>query len=223
MSVDKLVDSTQLDSDLTSVANAIRAKSGGSSSLAFPAGFVSEIGNIPSGGGGEVTLHDYIVSTYDNPLFTSYRDDNLTSLRTYALAYNTSIKRLVLPGLTGSAGGASMRGNAYLTMVDLGSPTLIDGLAFNGDSRLNVLVIRGNSLCALSATTVFSNTPFASGKDGGTLYVPSGLISSYQSATNWSTILGYASNSIKSIESTHTDPTAPMDFTVYYADGSLIS
>lgn len=51
------VDSTQLDSDLTSVANAIRAKSGGSSQLAFPAGFVSEIGNIPSGGGGKtVTL-----------------------------------------------------------------------------------------------------------------------------------------------------------------------
>lgn len=43
-----LVDST----DLTSVANAIRAKSGGSAQLAFPQGFVSEIGNIPSGGGG---------------------------------------------------------------------------------------------------------------------------------------------------------------------------
>ena len=52
MAVDKLVDSTQLDTDLTSVANAIRAKSGGSSQLAFPAGFVSEIGNIPTGGGG---------------------------------------------------------------------------------------------------------------------------------------------------------------------------
>lgn len=52
MAVDKLVDSTQLDSDLTSVANAIRAKSGGSSSLAFPSGFVSEIQAIPSGGGG---------------------------------------------------------------------------------------------------------------------------------------------------------------------------
>lgn len=49
MAVDKLVDSTQLDADLTSVANAIRAKSGGSSQLAFPSGFVSEIGNIPSG------------------------------------------------------------------------------------------------------------------------------------------------------------------------------
>lgn len=43
------VDSTQLDSDLTSVANAIRAKSGGSSQLAFPSGFVSEIGNISTG------------------------------------------------------------------------------------------------------------------------------------------------------------------------------
>lgn len=32
--------------DLTSVANAIRTKSGGSSQLAFPAGFVSEIGSI---------------------------------------------------------------------------------------------------------------------------------------------------------------------------------
>lgn len=44
------VDSTQLDTDLTSVANAIRAKSGGSSQLAFPSGFVSEIQAIPSGG-----------------------------------------------------------------------------------------------------------------------------------------------------------------------------
>lgn len=52
MAVDKLVDSTQLDADLTSVANAIRTKGGTSASLAFPAGFVSAIGAIPTGGGG---------------------------------------------------------------------------------------------------------------------------------------------------------------------------
>ena len=65
MAVDKLVDSSQLDSDLTSVANAIRAKSGGSGQLAFPAGFVSEIGNIPSGGGvpaGLAVLKDITLS-----------------------------------------------------------------------------------------------------------------------------------------------------------------
>lgn len=50
MAVDKLVDSTQLDSDLTSVANAIRTKGGTSAQLAFPNGFVSAIGDIPTGG-----------------------------------------------------------------------------------------------------------------------------------------------------------------------------
>lgn len=50
MSVDKLVDSTQLDSDLTSVANAIRSKTGGSVSLTFPAEFVSAINGITTGG-----------------------------------------------------------------------------------------------------------------------------------------------------------------------------
>lgn len=52
MSVDKLVDSTQLDADLASVADAIRTKGGTSASLAFPAGFVQAIGDIPTGGGG---------------------------------------------------------------------------------------------------------------------------------------------------------------------------
>lgn len=51
MSVDKLVDSTQLDADLTSVANAIRTKGGTSASLVFPTGFVNAIAAIPTGGG----------------------------------------------------------------------------------------------------------------------------------------------------------------------------
>lgn len=63
MAVDKLVDSTQLDTDLTSVANAIRAKSGGSSQLAFPSGFVSEIGNIPSGGGTRSEIGSFTVAS----------------------------------------------------------------------------------------------------------------------------------------------------------------
>lgn len=56
MAVDKLVDSTQLDSDLTSVANAIRTKGGTSAQLAFPAEFVSAIEAISGGGGGLETL-----------------------------------------------------------------------------------------------------------------------------------------------------------------------
>ena len=50
MSADKLVDSTQLDTDLTSVANAIRTKGGTSASLTFPSDFVSAINAISGGG-----------------------------------------------------------------------------------------------------------------------------------------------------------------------------
>lgn len=56
MAVDKLVDSTQLDADLTSVANAIRTKGGTSAQMAFPAGFVSAVEAIPTGGGGAVLI-----------------------------------------------------------------------------------------------------------------------------------------------------------------------
>lgn len=51
MALDKLVDSTQLDTGLTSVANAIRAKGGTSAQLAFPAEFVQAIEAIETGGG----------------------------------------------------------------------------------------------------------------------------------------------------------------------------
>jgi len=57
MAVDKLVDSTQLDADLTSVANAIRTKGGTSEQMAFPNGFVSAVEAIPAGGG--MSFEDY--------------------------------------------------------------------------------------------------------------------------------------------------------------------
>lgn len=62
MAVDKLVDSTQLDADLTSVANAIRSKGGTSAPLAFPSGFVSAVQAIPGGGGGGATLIEKNIS-----------------------------------------------------------------------------------------------------------------------------------------------------------------
>lgn len=48
------------DTDLTSVANAIRTKGGTSAQLAFPADFVSAI-NAISGGGGVLTTVDFVV------------------------------------------------------------------------------------------------------------------------------------------------------------------
>ena len=70
MSVDKLVDSAQLDADLTSVANAIRTKGGTSASLAFPAEFVSAIAAIPTGGGSPTaTFEATVASSYETISF----------------------------------------------------------------------------------------------------------------------------------------------------------
>ena len=58
------------DTQLEDVADAIRAKSGGSSQLAFPAGFISEIGSIETGGGNSRSIvygGTYTVSDNDLP------------------------------------------------------------------------------------------------------------------------------------------------------------
>lgn len=52
MALDKLVDSAQLDADLTTVANAIRTKGGTSAALSFPDGMADAIAAIQTGGGG---------------------------------------------------------------------------------------------------------------------------------------------------------------------------
>lgn len=56
MAVDKAVDSVQLNSDLTSIADAIRTKGGTSSQLAFPSGFISAIEAINGG----IDISDYL-------------------------------------------------------------------------------------------------------------------------------------------------------------------
>ena len=51
MALDKVVDSAALDAEMTSVANAIRAKTGNAAMLAWPNGFLAAIAEIAEGGG----------------------------------------------------------------------------------------------------------------------------------------------------------------------------
>ena len=95
MALDKLVDSSQLDSDLTLVANAIRAKGGTSASLAFPAGFVSAIQNIPSGEGGVAKKQIQFID-YNGTVVESYTAAEFGELT--ALPANPSHTGLVAQG-----------------------------------------------------------------------------------------------------------------------------
>lgn len=61
------------DTDLTSIANAIRTKGGASAALTYPTGFVSAIEAIPTGGGGTSTS---VVSTDAELKPVYYTDGN---------------------------------------------------------------------------------------------------------------------------------------------------
>lgn len=64
----------------------------------------------------------------------------------------------------------------------------VQGATFRGCTVLDTLILRNETLVTLANTSVFASTPFASGGTGGTVYVPSALIDSYKTATNWSTL-----------------------------------
>ena len=110
----------------------------------------------------------------------------------------------------------NFRNCTSLEAVDFANMSRLGGAqVFENDTNLTVLVIRKtDSVPSLLSISQFTNTPFASGKTGGTLYVPNALISSYQSASNWSTILGYENNSIQAIEGSY--------YETHYADGTVI-
>ena len=54
MAYDKIVDGVQLDANLTSIANAIRGKSGTSAQILFPDGFVTAINELETVGVAEL-------------------------------------------------------------------------------------------------------------------------------------------------------------------------
>jgi len=287
MSID-IVDAAQLDSDLSDIADAIRAKTGGSAALAFPADFVSEIESI-SGGGGytadeiasrsisgnfETSQSIGAYALYQNAGITalsisgntkrtiseracngctgltkvsgpvgvvgqyafagctslsSFDGAELYELSNYAFQNCSSLVEFVIRGNSGSSSngyGFANRsyvfsGCTHLTTIDVkyqyakGLVASFPANGFNGASALEALILRANTVNTLAAVSCFNGTPFASSGSGGTLYVPEDLVFLYQNATNWSTILGYANNSIMTIEGSI--------YETQYADGTPIT
>lgn len=115
----------------------------------------------------------------------------------------TTIKEARFPNLI-RLSVASMQKMANLEIAEMRVSNIREETFLN-DAKMAILILRTESLCTLTNINAFSNTPFASGKAGGTLYVPQTLISAYQSATNWSTILGYPNNKILPIEGSEYD------------------
>ena len=112
-------------------------------------------------------------------------------------------------------GPQAFRNGKYAAFDMLGgSDGSFGGASFVNTATLNTFIIRANTVTPLGSINNFDGTCFASGKTGGTLYVPQALIADYQAATNWSTILGYANNQILPIEGSI--------YETQYADGTPV-
>ena len=110
---------------------------------------------------------------------------NVTSLDSYAFYGCSGLVTAKLPKLT-SVSTQAFYTCTKLQHADCGNLGNIPAQTFNACSVLTELILRKTgSICTLSNANGVSNTPI--GKGTGYVYVPSALIETYKTATNWST------------------------------------
>lgn len=132
-----------------------------------------------------------------------------------AFQNDTSLANIALPSILRTP-NKCFQNCTSLVSVDLGNPDRTNNNTFNGCTSLtNLIIRRTSSVCSLSNVNSFTNTPFASGGTGGTVYVPQALISSYQTASNWSTLYSAGTCNFVAIEGSI--------YETQYADGTVIS
>ena len=167
-----------------------------------------------------------------------YIDDKTTAIKNKAFMDTSTLTKVIIHNATGTFqqafSGTSVRyvafpkmtsvtnyagaNNASLYGLDFTALSSLNSYAFTNNSNMKKLVLRRTSApVTLNNINVFNNTSFASGKAGGTLYVPQDLIASYKSATNWSTILGYGSG-----EQNQILPIEGSTYETQYIDGTPI-
>ena len=133
LGTDYLVKSTEL----ASIADAIRTKGGTTEQLAFPAGFVSAVESIQSGGGGGAK-EPYIEETYDsNGCLIDVNLVGYTVIRPYAFYYCTNLDLTSLPSGITSIGTYAFYNCKSLALTSLPSGlTGIGDFAFQNCSKL---------------------------------------------------------------------------------------
>lgn len=153
------------DASLTYVANAIRAKTGGTDQLTFPSGFVAAIEGITTGGG---ATEPYIEETFDvdqnligvvlhgytwirpsafyncsNLILTSLPSE-ITKINNYAFSGCASLALAELPSGVTNIGNGTFRFCANLTLTSLPSRlAFINQYAFKGCTGLTSITFEG--------------------------------------------------------------------------------
>ena len=154
---------------------------------------------------------------------TSFVADSVTMLRQSILADCSNLESISFASATTYNGTQQFANCAKLTSVNLPNLTTLNNQMFQGCTslefiefpkltglnrsgvfrncyKLQTVVLRHTSVVPVNNDT-FANTPFAGYNSlTGTVYVPQSLISSYQTATNWSTLYNNGTCTFVAIE-----------------------
>ena len=112
---------------------------------------------------------------------------NLPSIKRiggYCFNACVKLKNVSFPQLTTSIAYSVFNGCTLLETVDLGNlDTILRNWFTNCTSLISITLRKSDNICSLTNTNAFDNIGHAV-----TVYVPSNLITTYQTATNWSTL-----------------------------------
>lgn len=184
------------DTDMTSVADAIRTKGNTQASLEFPSEFVTAIGNL----GGDATLAALIdrsiteieipngVETISSYVFynCAYLTSVLipTSVRyigSYAFGDCARLANINIPNNVIQFKTSAFSGCSALTSIELpSSMSSIQSSAFNGCINLVSITCKADNPPTLG-NNVFNNVPAACA-----IYVPAASVDAYKAASGWS-------------------------------------
>ena len=139
------------------------------------------------------------ITGFSNNVFNgaSYNGDQIMSLQ------SISFPNAVASTLANTIGSSTANYACQnLQFADIGSTQALGGSAFGNCYALETLILRrSDDICALNYTSAFTNTPMSGyNSKTGTVYVPSALISTYQTATNWSTLYNAGTVTFVAIE-----------------------
>jgi hypothetical protein len=149
------------------------------------------------------TIESYKTGSYWGNIKNQYRiledytvDGTITGELDWNKVNPTITRALIERTITSYTDSDSIRvkartfeGCTSLKFVDLASCKYLSATGgsanqFANCSSLETIILRSSTMCTLSATSIFTNTPIESGT--GFIYVPSALVDTYKSATNWS-------------------------------------
>lgn len=132
-------------------------------------------------------------SFYNNTALKAIDFPSLTAVASNCFRQCTAATSVNLPVCTSIAANAFQK-DALIEKMDFPLVGSIAATAFDQCSVLTAVILRKNAVCTLANVSAFNNTPIKTGT--GYIYVPSSLVNSYKTATNWSS---YA-NQIRAIE-----------------------